>query len=88
MGAETAVTLLIVAIIVGAIAMYLIIIAATLTKVSRMLDVILGDVIHSIENKTQGLGSVVNSIAGDVGAIEDAISNVTPRRSGRRARAY
>lgn len=91
MGAETVVTLAIVAVVVGAIAMYLIIIAATLTKVSKTLDVILNDVIHSIEHKTQGVGNVVGSIANEVRGIEEAVTGLTSRsRSGgrRRARAY
>ncbi len=91
MGAETVVTLAIVAVVVGAIAMYLIIIAATLTKVSKTLDVILNDVIHSVEHKTQGVGNTVASIANEVRAIEDAMAGLTARdrRGGRRrARAY
>ncbi len=90
MGAETVVTLAIVAVVVGAIAMYLIIIAATLTKVSRTLDVILNDVIHSVEHKTQGVGNTVASIANEIRAIEDAVTGLTAGRRGsrRRARAY
>lgn len=91
MGPETIVTLAIVAVIVGAVALYLIIIAATLVRVSKNLDVILADVIHSVEAKTQGVGSVVNSIANDIRAIEEAAASLTARerRGGRRrARAY
>lgn len=91
MGIETVVTLIAVAVLVGALAAYLIIIAATLTNVTRTVDQILNDVIYAVQNKTQGLGGTIGSIAGDARAIEEALANVgTPRRGGRRrqARAY
>ncbi len=76
MGPEAFVTVLGVAVIVGALALYLIIIAGILVKVSSNLNRILNEVILDIVRKTGNLGSVVSSIAGDVGNIERSMSSL------------
>ncbi len=81
MGAETIVTLIAVAVLVGALAAYLIIIASTLNRVSFTLGTILIGV-RAIENQTRPLPGTVGSVAEEVLAIEDAMSGISPRRGG------
>ena len=78
MGIEAAVTVAIVGIIVGALAVYLIIISGILIKVSSNLDKILNQVIIDIANKTRNLSGVVGSIANDVMGIERALGGLSP----------
>ncbi len=88
MGAETVVTLIAVAVLVGAVAAYLIIIAGTLNRVSFTLGTILIGV-RAIENQTRLLPQTVGGIATDVLAVEDAMAGVSPRgkRGGRGRRS-
>lgn len=76
MGPETVVTLVGVAIIVGALAIYLIIIAGILVKVSSNLSKILDGVIMDIANKTGNVRPVLGAIASNVSNIEQAMSSV------------
>lgn len=94
MGAETVVTLAAVAVLVGALAVYLIIIASTLNRVSFTLGTILIGV-RAIENQTAPLAGMLGPVINDVAAIEEAMAGVAPRAQrgrgrpgGRRARAY
>lgn len=95
MGAETVVTLIAVAVLVGAIAAYLIIIASTLNRVSFTLGTILIGV-RAIENQTRPLAQTLGSVAGDVVAVEEAMAGISPRgrragrggRGGNSSRAY
>ena len=83
MGPEAIVTVLGVAIIVGALALYLIVIAGILVKVSSNLDRILNEVILEAVRKTGNVGSTVSSIASDVGNIERSLASLaSSRRSG------
>ncbi len=78
MGPEAIVTVLGVAVIVGALAVYLIIIAGILVKVSSNLNRILNEVIIDVAQKTGNVGSVVSSIAGDVSNIERTLASLAP----------
>lgn len=69
------VTLVLVAVLVGAIAAYLIIIAYTLQDVSFTLGTVLIGV-RSIAYQTEPVGDVLNGILGDVKAIEGALGDV------------
>ena len=82
MGPEAAVTVLGVAVIVGALAVYLIVIAGILVKVSSNLSRILNEVIIDIAQKTGNVGSVVSSIAGDVSNIERSLASLASSASG------
>jgi hypothetical protein len=75
-GPETVVTLAGVAIIVGALAVYLIIIAGILVKVSSNLSSILNDVIYDIVNKTGNVRPVLAAIASNVATMEQALGSV------------
>ena len=87
MGAEAFVTVLGVAVIVAALAAYLIIIAGILVKVSSNLSRILDEVIIDIAQKTGNVGSVVSSIAGDVTNIERSLASVAAARGSGDGRA-
>lgn len=83
MGIETILLLLGVLLAVGAVALYLIIIAATLNKVSFTVGTILIGV-RAIASQCEPIGSVVRDILGNVSAIEDAMAAAvgsTPRRA-------
>lgn len=82
MGIETILLLIAVLLAVGAVALYLIIIAATLNKVSFTVGTVLIGV-RAIASQTEPLGSVVRDILGNVSAIEDAMAGavgVAPQR--------
>ena len=81
MGPETVVTLVGVAVIVGALAVYLIIIAGILVKVSSNLNEILNRVILDIANKTGGLRGVVESITNDIDGIERTMASLLPEEA-------
>ena len=89
MGAATIVTLVAVAVIVGAVAIYLITIAFTLLNVSRTLERILGQV-HGVVDASRPLSGVVPEILGSVEAADDALREAVaqvPVRRRTRARA-
>ncbi len=69
------VTLVLVAVLVGAIAAYLIIIALTLKDVSFTLGTVLIGV-RAIAYQCEPVGDVLSGIAGDVTAIEGALGDV------------
>ncbi len=75
MGAETVVTLIGVAIGVGAVAIYLIIVAATLNKVSFTVGTVLIGV-RAIAAQCEPLTSVVRDIVNDVAAIEQTMGSL------------
>lgn len=76
MGPETIVTLIGVALIVGALAAYLIIIAYSLYKVSFTLGTVLIGV-RAIAARCEPLRGVVGAIASDVSAVEQAMRGLT-----------
>lgn len=83
MGIETIILLLAVFLAVGAVALYLIIIAATLNKVSFTVGTVLIGV-RAIANQTEPVGLVVRDILGNVRAIEEALAaaiGATPQRA-------
>ena len=82
MGPEAIVTIIGVAVIVGALAAYLIIIAGILVKVSSNLSRILNEVILDIANKTGNVGPVVQSIANDVANIEQSMASLSSGGGG------
>ncbi len=86
MGAATIVTLVAVAVIVGAVAVYLITIAFTLLNVSRTLDTILGQV-RGVVEASRPLGSVVPDILRSVEAADDAIREAVTQAPVRRRRS-
>lgn len=90
MRAEVIVTLIGVALLVGALAIYLSLIAYHLTKVNFTLGTVLIGV-RSIANQTEPVGAVVNTIASEVGAIDDALKDLvttaTVPQPARRTRA-
>jgi len=69
------VTLVLVFVLVAAIALYLIIIAATLYNVTFTLGTILIGV-RAIAYQTEPVGDVLGGIAGDVQAIEGALGDL------------
>ncbi|HVL91913.1 MAG TPA: hypothetical protein VM264_01065 [Acidimicrobiales bacterium] len=73
MGIETILLLIAVFLAVGAVALYLIIIAATLNKVSFTVGTVLIGV-RAIASQCEPIGSVVRDILGNVTAIEDAMA--------------
>ncbi len=75
MGPEAIVTLVGVALIVGALAVYLIVIAYSLYKVSFTLGTVLIGV-RAIAARCEPLSGVVGSIANDVGAVERAMERL------------
>ena len=75
MPAAAIVTLVLIAVLVGAIAAYLIIIAYTLNDVSFTLGTVLIGV-RAIAFQCEPVGSVVSGIAGDVKAIEGALGDI------------
>ena len=74
-GAETVVTLAIVAVIVAVLALYLITIASLLTRVSFILDTVLLAV-RAIVNQAQPLEGHLREIHNDVAGMEDALRGV------------
>ncbi len=75
MGPETVVTLIGVAIAVAAVALYLIIIAYTLNRVSFNVGTVLIGV-RAIAQQCEPLQGAVSSIVSDVAAIEQAMGNL------------
>ncbi len=75
MGPETVVTLIGVFLGVGAVALYLIIIAYTLNKVSFTVGTVLIGV-RSIAAQTEPVGNVVSDIYRGAQAIEHALANL------------
>jgi hypothetical protein len=75
MGPETIVTLIGVFLAVGAVALYLIIIAYTLNRVSFTVGTVLIGV-RSIAAQTEPVGNVVGDIYRGVQSIEHALSNL------------
>ncbi len=75
MGAETIVTLIGVAVIVGALAAYLIMIAYSLNKVSFTLGTVLIGV-RAIAARCEPLREVIGSIGNDVATVEKALSDL------------
>ena len=73
--AASTVMLAIIAIIVGAIAGYLIVIAYSLWRISFTVGTILIG-IRSIQQQTEPIGGVVAGIADDVSAIESALGGL------------
>lgn len=86
MGAATIVTLLGVALGVGAVAIYLIIIAYTLNKVSFTVGTVLIGV-RSIAAQCEPIGSVVGDILRQTQDIENALSGLLGEPSRRVLRA-
>lgn len=81
MGPETVVTLIGVAVIVGALAAYLIIIAYSLYKVSFTLGTVLIGV-RAIAARCEPLREVLGSIATDVTAVEQALGGLVAGAGG------
>lgn len=75
MGAETVVTLIGVAVIVGALAAYLILIAYSLYKVSFTLGTVLIGV-RAIAARCEPLREVIGSIGNDVATVEQAMAGL------------
>lgn len=75
MGPEAIVTLIGVALIVGALAVYLIVIAYSLYKVSYTLGTVLIGV-RAIAARCEPLSGVVTSVGNDVGAVERAMERL------------
>lgn len=75
MGPETIVTLIGVAVIVGALAVYLIIIAFSLYRVSFTLGTVLIGV-RAIAARCEPLRGILGSIAEDVTAVEQALAGL------------
>lgn len=71
----TIVTLVGVAVAVGAVALYLILVAAALNHVSFTVGTVLIGV-RAIANQTEPIGTVVSSILKDVNAINAALSGL------------
>ena len=86
MGPETVVTLIGVLLGVGAVALYLIIIAYTLNKVSFTVGTVLIGV-RSIAAQTEPVGAVVTDILRQTEAIENAMSNLLGEAQPRVLRA-
>lgn len=86
MGAATIVTLIAVAVIVGAVALYLIVITFTLRYVSYTLGTILIGV-RAIAHRAQPVGEVVTGILEDVEAVDDALRELVGGYRPRAARA-
>jgi hypothetical protein len=75
MGAATVVTLLGVFVAVAAVALYLIVIAFTLNKVSFTVGTVLIGV-RSIASQCEPLNGVISDIVKDIAAIERALGNL------------
>jgi len=86
MGIETILLLLAVFLAVGAVALYLTIIAATLNKVSFTVGTILIGV-RAIASQCEPIGAVVRDILGNVSAIEDAMGAAVGRPPARALRS-
>ena len=86
MGPETVVTLIGVFLGVGAVALYLIIIAYTLNKVSFTVGTVLIGV-RAIAAQTEPVGSVVSDILRQTEAIENALSGLLGETQPRVLRA-
>jgi predicted PurR-regulated permease PerM len=80
-GPETVVTLIGVAVIVGALALYLIMIAGILVKVSSNLTRIQNEVILDVANKTANVRPVLSAIASNVSTIEQSMASVASSAS-------
>ena len=79
---EAIVTLIGVALLVGALALYLSLVAYHLTKVNFTLGtVVIG--VAAIENQTRVLDNVVGTIAGEVTAIDDAMRGLVEYATSR-----
>ncbi|HVM04164.1 MAG TPA: hypothetical protein VM242_03230 [Acidimicrobiales bacterium] len=86
MGPETVVTLIGVFLGVGAVAVYLIIIAYTLNKVSFTVGTVLIGV-RAIASQTEPVGAVVTDILRQTEAIENALANLLGEKQRRVLRA-
>lgn len=89
MRAEVIGTLIGVALLVGALAIYLSLVAYHLTKVNFTLGTVLIGV-RAIANQTQPVGGVVSTIAADVAAMDQALKSLVELATapqGRAARA-
>lgn len=86
MGLETVVTLIGVFLGVGAVALYLIIIAYTLNKVSFTVGTVLIGV-RAIAAQCEPIGSVVSDILREVQAIENALASLLGEKPRRALRA-
>lgn len=86
MGPETVVTLIGVFLGVGAVALYLIIIAALLNRVSFTVGTVLIGV-RAIAAQCEPIGSVMRDIHNEVSAIANALSGVTGEKPRRALRA-
>ena len=86
MGPETVVTLIGVFLGVGAVAVYLIIIAYTLNKVSVTVGTVLIGV-RAIASQTEPVGAVVSDILRQTEAIENAMANLLGEKRRRVLRA-
>ena len=86
MGPETVVTLIGVFLGVGAVAIYLIIIAYTLNKVSFTVGTVLIGV-RAIASQTEPVGAVVSDILRQTEAIEHALANLLGEKQQRVLRA-
>ena len=80
MGPETIVTLIGVGVIVGALAVYLIVIAYSLVKISFTLGTVLIGV-RSIAYQCEPLREVVGGIVEDVTAIEESLASLLPEEA-------
>ena len=81
MGPEAIVTVVGVALIVGALAVYLIVISYSLYKVSYTLGTVLIGV-RAIAARCEKLSGVVSSVANDVAAVERAMERLAAGRDG------
>lgn len=81
MGPEAIVTVVGVALIVGALAVYLIVISYSLYKVSYTLGTVLIGV-RAIAARCEPLSGVVSSVANDVAAVERAMERLAAGRGG------
>jgi len=75
MDAATVALLVIVGVIVAAIALHLIIIAASLRKITTTLGSLKGGV-QAIKGQSDPIGAVVGGLAGDVAAIDDDLEGL------------
>lgn len=87
MGLETIVTLVGVAIIVAALAFYLITIAYTLRHVSFTVGTVLIGV-RAIAQQCQPLAPVIRDIAGDVAGIDNDLQSLLSGGTPREKKAY
>jgi uncharacterized protein YoxC len=80
MNAVGAVTLLAVAVVVGALAITLIKVALVLKHVNETLDTVIGAV-GGIEQATRPITPILTSIAGDLAATQKALEDLLAKKS-------